>query len=122
MKIVGGSYGVTGKLRMEHGDLIIQSAAEKRIPCTHLARVNTSMRSERKFSALAFVIWAVIFTALGGLFLGPLGAIGGMVIATITSFSNQKTLCAEVTFTDGTTLSVEGWHYEIQKLVQLVHS
>lgn len=118
MRIVGGSYGAGGKLKLDEGFLVIDGAFMKRIPVSAASSVNASQRTERNFGVISFLISAVIFCSVGAYLVGNWGIAAGMIVATALAFTKKTVFMASVHFDDGTHVDAEGWHYAVQKLVK----
>lgn len=121
MQIVGGTYGVSGKLSIQDGHILIHSAVEKRYPSDQIAQFTTSSRQESSFSLVTLIVTCLLLGSIGALFFNLLGMLLGILASIALSFGKRTILSAQLTFTDGGQVSVEGWHYKIQQLTNLVH-
>jgi hypothetical protein len=120
MNITGGSFGVTGKLRIEDGEILrISAAIDAAKQKQDIASVETSIAKEKKFGVLGFLLGAPILALFGWMILPVIGALVGLVLATFGSFYQKKTLVVHVAFKDGSKVTAEGWNYEIQKIVRM---
>lgn len=119
MQIVGGSFGVSGSAKINEHGLMVDGVKPVLIRKHEIQAVNTSRNQSREFGVLAFLFWGVLFGLLGWWLLGALGAVVGVIAAVALSFSKKTVIRASVSMTEGRSLELEGWHYEIQKLAKL---
>lgn len=120
MNITGGSYGVTGKLKIEDDAVLrISAAIDTAKQKDDIASVETSIAKEKKFGVLGFVLGAPILAFIGWMIFPVVGALIGVLLAVFGSFYQKKTLVVHVAFKDGSKVTAEGWHHEIQKIVRM---
>lgn len=102
MKIIGGSFGLSGRATLQDGDyLIINGALKAKYSPMQVEAVSATEQKERKFGILGFLIGAPILAAMLGVFLGVPGAIIGIVVALAGSFYSTKSRTVRVRFNDG---------------------
>ena len=118
MKIVGGSYGVKGSAYIARDQLVIEGARKAYIDPQHVRSVETRVDAERRFGFVGAAIGAILLAVLGTLFLGVVGALIGIAIAIAGSFYTTRRNLAELTFVDGSTLTLECTPRAIDKLVR----
>ncbi|MDV5861401.1 hypothetical protein QM298_10825 [Pseudomonas mendocina] len=117
MKIIGGSFGIKGSAYFAGESLVIESAQKAEYRRDAVERVNARVDAERKFGLIGALIGAVVLGALGTMFLGIFGAVIGVAVAIGGSFYSAKKNIAEVSFTDGKTLTLECTARAVNKLV-----
>lgn len=120
MKILGGSFGVSGSAKItSEGWLIVNSARSGKFTSSDVASVSTRQEKQRKFGWIGAILGGLILLVVLGSMFGPIGALLAIVLAIAGSFYSQKSNSAEVTFVNGDTLSVQGTGREINMLVGL---
>jgi hypothetical protein len=120
MKILGGSFGVSGSAKVtSEGWLIVNSTRSGKFTSSDVASVLAKQEKHRKFGWTGAIIGGLILLAVLGSMFGPIGALLGVVLAIAGSFYSQKSNSAEITFVNGDALSVEGTGREINMLVGL---
>ena len=120
MKIVGGSFGLKGRAKIEGGNrLVISGTSNAAYSSNGIQSVSASIDKERKFGFVGFIIGAVLLGVLLGAFLGVLGVIIGLVLAVIGSFYTKKHNVVDVVFKDGKTVKLECSKGEVKKLIGL---
>lgn len=117
MKIIGGSYGVTGTLSVADDRLNVRSTRSASYSASEIDKVVSRTEKQRRFGVFGFLIGAFILAILFGIFLNILGVVIGIALAAAGSFYSTKTYFAVVTFTDGGTVEVEASHRQITRLV-----
>lgn len=102
MKIVGGSFGLSGRATFQSRDfLIISGAIKAKYSPSQVQAVSATEERQRKFGVLGFLIGAPLLAALLSAFLGLLGVVIGVVVALAGSFYSKKTNIVRVCFDDG---------------------
>ena len=123
MRITGGNFGVGGKAKVDaEKGLVLSGVVSKDFAAAEIARVTASEKNVRQFSPMWFLIAGAFCTVTGWIFFGLIGAALGLILAVATSFGSTTTLHAVVDLKDGSCVELQGWHYEIQKLVKLANT
>lgn len=119
MKITGGSFGVNGKVYVGEDDrLYVKSSVERSFDKADVASVEAGMNKETQFSIFSVLVGVPLFVLIGWFVFSAIGALVGLILAIAGSFYKKKTITADVQFKTSEKLQVEGWHYDIQKLVR----
>lgn len=121
MKIVGGSFGLSGRAKFIGQMIEISGDKKKAYKTFDIQSVSVRSESERKFAVFSAVIGMVVFGLIGMIF-GPIGALIGVVLAIIASFYTVKRQFAEVQFSDGATVSLKVDKSEAKKLVKITNN
>lgn len=118
MKIVGGTFGVSGGASLEDdGVLRLRGAKQGNYKSSDVRSVNTTSSKERKFSTISFLLGAIFFGLIGAFILGGLGVLIAVVISIAGSFRSSTTNLAEIGFADNETVTIECADYEVNRLV-----
>ena len=116
MKIVGGSFGIKGKAKIENGILIVAGNA---YPASQIKSASASVEKERKFGFVGFILGALLLSVVLGMLLNVLGVILAIIIATVGSFYSKKMNFVDVTFGDGKNVRIQCSGGEVKKLLRL---
>ncbi|MFL1404178.1 hypothetical protein ACJO2E_02390 [Marinobacter sp. M1N3S26] len=118
MKIVGGSFGLSGKARFSGKYLEVIGDRKADYQSADVTSVNVRQEGERKFGLIGAIIGAVLLGFLLGIPFGPIGWGIGIAIAIAGSFYSTKKYFADLEFSDGGKVSLQTNDYEAKKLVQ----
>lgn len=118
MKIIGGSFGASGKARFAGNYLEVLGDKKADYTGADIEAVSVRQEKERQFGMIGALIGAVLFGFAASLFLGLAGWIIGIVFAIAGSFYQKKRYFADLEFSDGLKLTVESNDYESRKLVK----
>lgn len=118
MKIIGGSFGASGKARFAGEYLEVLGEKRKDYRGKDVESVTVRQEKERQFGIFGALIGALLFGYIGSLFLGVIGWIAGLLFAIMGSFYHRKRYFADLEFTDGLKLTLEPNDYEAKKLVK----
>jgi len=118
MKIIGGSFGNRGSAYIADKQLVVEGARKAYYEPPQVQRVQTRIDAERRFGLIGAVVAGFILAVVGWFILAIFGALIGVAIAVAGSFYTSKKNIAELTFTDGSTLSLECTPRAIEKLVR----
>lgn len=116
MKIIGGTFGPTGAVKIEGGTLHISGAESAARQAQQVVSITSSDKSEIYFGFLGFFLGALILMAVGWYFFHLLGALFGLALAAAGSFSKKKVTTAEIVFDDGGRVTVQGSARQINAL------
>ena len=118
MKIIGGSFGLKGHAFVARDIFAIEGSTKQDYRADEIVSVNARIEKSRKFGVLGFIIGALLFTVLGSLLLGLLGAVIGFAISIAGSFYSNTTNIVDIEFRDGKKLSAEGSPRAIEKITR----
>ena len=120
MRIVGGSFGVSGRVNIEpSGALVIKGAKKMQYRHGEIKSAEARVVKQRKFGALGFVVGALLLGVLFGLFLGVLGVVIAVVFAAAGSFYSQKNNIVDIRFDDGKLVSIVCTRRDVDGLLAL---
>ena len=122
MKIIGGSFGVSGKARFAGKYLEVLGDKRADYKGKDVASVSVRQEVERKFGFVGAIIGAVLIGYLGSMALGAIGWVAGVAFAILGSFYRTKRHFADMEFADGLSLTLETNDYEAGKLVKFAES
>lgn len=122
MKIVGGSFGLSGKALLADQTLQVRSDRRRDYVGSDVKTVSVSQQSEGKFGFIGALIGAVLFGYLASLVLGFLGWVIGVAFAIAGSFYKKKRCIADLEFTDGMKLTLTPNDYEAKRLIEFSDS
>ncbi|MCJ0972678.1 hypothetical protein MST27_04770 [Pseudomonas sp. PS1] len=118
MKIVGGSFGLKGSAFFSRDKLCIEGSRKAEYGPEGVRAVAARSETEKKFGLIGCAVGALLLGGLGLFFLGLFGAILGIVFAVAGSFYSTKKNVADLTFEDGSTLTLECTGRAMDKLVR----
>lgn len=120
MKIIGGSFGLSGRLSIAKGGLLaISGDKSAQYPKASIANATAKVEKQRKFGFIGFFIGAILLSLLFGLFLGPLGVAIGIGLSLLGSFYSKKQNIVDLTFDDGKSLIIVGSKSDVKTLLAL---
>lgn len=120
MKIVGGTFGTSGSAFIgKDNTLVVEGAKTRRFTGVEISALNTRLDKEKKFGCFSFIVGAVIFSIIFGLFLGPLGVVIAIVISAFGSFYANAKNMVDLDFTSGDKVTLEVTPRQMKKLVNL---
>lgn len=118
MKIIGGSFGASGKARFAGKYLEVLGDRKADYKGADVASVSVSQEKERHFGLIGAAIGAILLGYVGNLIFGLVGLIAGLAFAVMGSFYKRTRYQADLEFTDGLKLTLEPNDYEAKKLVK----
>lgn len=120
MKIIGGSFGLTGKASLvKDGSIKIKGAKTVTYPGSEVILVNAKQIKERKFGVVGFIIGSVILGAIGIIYFGVVGLAIGVLISLAGSFYSKKQNIVSLTFKDEKQIELECTKSESEALALL---
>lgn len=122
MKIIGGSFGASGKARFAGKYLEVLGDRKKDYVSSDVTSVDVRQEKERQFGFFGALIGAVVFGFFASLFLGLVGWLIGIAFAILGSFYQQKKYLAELEFSDGLKLTLQPNDHEAKKLIKFSES
>lgn len=122
MKIIGGSFGHKGSAYVAGRVFAVEGISKKDYRAADIKAVDARVEKSRRFGAFGFIVGAVLFTFLGMLVLGAIGALIGFAVSVAGSFYTSSTNVVEVEFVDGNRLTAEGTDRSIKKLIRFANS
>lgn len=123
MRIVGGSFGLSGKAFFSGADLVIDGAGRVEAKPEHIKHVVSGQESEKGWSVLSLLLGLLVLTpilwfATSFFFLGLVGLILGLWLTFTFSRTKSTSMNANVVFVDGRELKVEGSKRQINQLIK----
>lgn len=120
VSIVGGSFGLKGRLGVDgENNILVDAARTKRFTAGEVSTVSLRTEKDKKFGCFSFVIGAVILSVIFGLFLSILGVVIGVVLAGAGSFYTNRKNFADIAFVSGESVTVECTERQARRLVQI---
>lgn len=120
MKIIGGSFGASGSLKIAGNNQIhIKSAQNATYPQDQIASISANTSKESKFGALGFIVGAIVLGSIGLALGGVIGLIIGILLSLAGSFYSKQTHGAVITFTDHKTTIITGSKANINQILSL---
>ena|SRR5690554_6726047 len=119
MRIIGGSFGTSGRIEIGSFGVRIKASREAIYPPADLARVSARKEKDRRFAWITFLLGLVILGGLAGLALGPLGFLAALVLCIVGSFYAKTRYLVDMSFQDGSQLTLETSRRHADQLVQL---
>ncbi|SDO73133.1 DNA polymerase III, epsilon subunit [Halomonas shengliensis] len=119
MRIIGGSFGTRGTIKIGSHGVRIKASREALYPPGTVTRVSTRQEKERRFGCLSFLVGLLLFGTLATLLLGPLGLISALVLCIAGSFYGTTRYLVDMVFKDGAHLTLETTRRQADQLVQL---
>ena len=111
MKVVGGSFGVSGSVDFTefNDETVLRVVAAGRHLYTEkqIKSVTASQTKERTFSIIIFLLWGAMLCLPLGFFFGPLGVLVGLGVAVAVAFTNETQNHVEIDFDDGKSVVVQ---------------
>lgn len=119
MKIVGGSFGLSGKALFQSRDyLIIDGAIKAKYSPNEVRQVSARREKQRKFGIVGFVIGALLLSVFLGMFLNVLGVAIAVVVALAGSFYSKTTNVVQVSFSDGNDVLLHCSKFDANNLIE----
>ena len=119
MKIVGGSFGLKGKVYISRDNMLVIEGVNKSIYSSEeIGSISARTEKEKKFSILSFIVGAIILSILFGIFLNILGVAIGVVIAIFGSYYSNKENIVDIKFIDGKEVKLNCTPRGAKKLIQ----
>ncbi|MCE0733503.1 hypothetical protein LWH48_12015 [Halomonas sp. G15] len=119
MRIIGGSFGTRGKVKIGSHGVHIKASREAVYPPGTLVSVSTRREKERHFAFLTFLLGLLFLGTIGFLILGPLGLLIALVLCIVGSFYGKTSYLVDMQFKDGQHLTLETTQRQADQLVQL---
>lgn len=108
MKIIGGTFGVSGSVWISRDKkCVVNGIPQKAYTPSQIGKVTASQQKSKRFGALGFIAGSVILAILLGAFLGALGVIIGIVIAAAGSFYSTTQNILQIDFVDDNSVTIE---------------
>lgn len=121
MKITGGSFGHKGSAYVAGRVFAVEGISKKDYRAADIKAVDARVEKSRRFGAFGFIVGAGLFSMLGLLVFGVIGALIGFALAVAGSFYTASANVVEVEFADGNRLRAEGTDRSIKKLIRFAH-
>ena len=123
MKIIGGSFGTTGKVRMNRNanTFAIKGTADANYRCSDIQNVDTSKTEDRRFSVLSFLLGIFILTPILTWLFNVFGLVAGIVISIVGSYVTKRSTSADVIFFDGKRITLQCSKAEVNELVRIAN-
>ena len=122
MKITGGSFGHKGSAYVAGRVFAVEGVTKKDYRAADIKAVDARVEKSRSFGVFGFIIGALLFTFLGMLVFGVIGALIGFILSVVGSFYTTSNNVVEVEFTDGHRLTATGTDRSIKKLIRFAHN
>lgn len=122
MKITGGSFGHKGSAYVAGRVFAVEGVTKKDYRSADIKAVDARVEKSRSFGVFGFIIGALLFTFLGMLVFGVIGALIGFILSVVGSFYTTSNNVVEVEFTDGNRLTATGTDRSIKKLIRFAHN
>lgn len=119
MKVIGGSFGVTGSASIGSGYLHIHAAQVVQIDLDDIASKEMRMLADKKFGVLGFFFGAIILSGILFYLLNVLGVVLAVIVAFMGSYYTKKSYIVDVAFKDGRKVSLQGSKRELDTLMIL---
>lgn len=120
MKIVGGSFGLSGRALIDdEGRLVVKGDRQARFSSDQISTVAARTEKDKKFGCFSFIIGAVMLSILFGIFLNVIGVAIGIILAAMGSFYTNSKNIVDLSLDTGETLSLECSSRQVRKLVSL---
>jgi len=119
MKVVGGSFGVSGQATVGGGYLSIQGAQVAQMDLDDIASKEMRVQADKKFGVLGFFFGAIILSAILFFILNVLGVVLAVIVAFMGSYYTKKIYTVDVTFKDGRKVTLQGSKRELDMLMAL---
>jgi hypothetical protein len=120
MKIIGGTYGLTGSVWISHDNkLVVNGARKKAYQPSEIKKATASQTKNRSFGCFGFIVGAIMLALLIGMFFGPIGALIGIILAGAGSFYTSTKHLLHVEFTDENSVIIECTPRFISKIISL---
>ena len=116
MKIIGGSFGVSGSASITGEDVQIKGSITVRKSIKDIDRVIARAHQERKFGLVGFVLGSLFLGFIGLVLAGPIGVLIGIVLTIAGSFYSEKFGIADIEFKGGDKITLQGSVREINNL------
>lgn len=122
MKIIGGSFGASGKARFSGKYLEVLGTKKADYKGADVSSVSVRQEKERHFGLIGAIIGAVILGFIGTMVFGIIGMIAGLAFAIMGSFYKTRRHFADVEFKDGLKLTLEPSEHEAKKLIKFAET
>lgn len=122
MKITGGSFGHKGSAYVAGRVFAVEGITKRDYRAADIRAVDARVEKSRSFGVFGFIIGALLFTFLGMLVFGVIGALIGFILSVVGSFYTTSNNVVEVEFTDGNRLTATGTDRSIKKLIRFAHN
>lgn len=119
MRIIGGSFGTSGKIQVGSHGVRINASRPALYPPGALTSVATRQEKERRFAWFTFLLGLLFLGILFGALFGPIGFIVALVLCIVGSFYGKTRYLVEMQFKDGEQLTLETTRRQADQLVQL---
>ncbi|MCK2183502.1 hypothetical protein [Halomonas getboli] len=119
MKIIGGSFGPSGKAQLRNGKLEVMGLKNAKYGPDEVESVNVRQEVNRRFGVIGAIFGGLILAFLFGLFMGPFGWLVGFGLAIAGSFYSDKRFIADLEMTDGASLTLQPDRKAARQLVYL---
>jgi hypothetical protein len=119
MRIIGGSFGTRGTIKIGSHGVRIKASREATYPPGALVSVSARHERERRFAFLTFLLGLLILGTVFGLLLGPLGFLVALGLCIAGSFYGKSRYLVDMAFQDGSQLTLETSRRQADQLVQL---
>lgn len=119
MKILGGSFGVTGSAFISRDQKLVVEGASKGIYSPEeIKSVVASVTKEKKFGIFGFLVGAILLSVILGIFFNVVGVVIAIVIAIAGSFYSESKNIVDVQFKDKKSVTLECTPRGVKKLIQ----
>ncbi len=119
MRIIAGTFGVSGDAFISKDRKLVVDAAKKTIYSnSQIKSVNTSIEKEKKFAIVGFVLGVIIFVPLIWIFFGGIGAMIMLLILFFGAYYNDKNNIVDVLFVDGESIKLNCTNRMVKNLIQ----
>lgn len=119
MKVIGGSFGVTGQASIGGGYLHIHAAQSVQIDLDDIASKEMRMLADKKFGIFGFFFGAIILSAILFFILSVLGVVLAVIVAFMGSYYTKKSYIVDMVFKNGQKVTLQGSKQELDILMAL---
>lgn len=122
LKITGGSFGVSGKARIENKGLYISGASKVEYPADQIAAASARVETERKVGVVGMLIGILLFGGLGLYLGGIVGLIVGILLSIFGSFYKTSRHFIDLSFKDGKTVTLQADKTSVERILNIANS
>ena len=121
MKITGGSFGLSGGVRVDYtkGTVSISAGTFKLYEKESIEGIDLDQSAESKIGCLSVIFGLLIITPILTLLFNIFGLIAGVILTVVGSKYTVKKNTATIRFKDGKQVKVQGAWSEINRLSKL---